>query len=41
MAATAALVFAQSPPGGIEPGTDNSKSYAEWLRGLASDDLDA
>jgi hypothetical protein len=41
MAATAALMFAQSPPGGIKPGTDNSKSYAEWLRRLASDDLDA
>ena len=33
MAAAAALVFAQWPPGGIKPGTDSSKSYAEWLRG--------
>ena len=31
--AAAALVFAQWPPGGIKPGTDSSKSYAEWLRG--------
>jgi hypothetical protein len=31
--ATAALVFAQALPGGVIPGTDNSTSYAEWLRG--------
>ena len=30
--ATAALVFAQALPGGVEPGTDESRSYAEWLR---------
>jgi len=30
--ATAALVFAQALPGGVELGTDNSMSYAEWLR---------
>ena len=29
--ATAALVFAQALPGGVEPGTDQSRSYAEWL----------
>jgi hypothetical protein len=29
--ATAALVFAQAMPGGVEPGTDESRSYAEWL----------
>jgi hypothetical protein len=29
--ATAALVFAQALPGGTELGTDDSKSYAEWL----------
>ena len=30
--ATAALVFAQALPGGVEPGPDESRSYAEWLR---------
>ncbi len=29
--ATAALVFAQALPGGVEPGTDDSRSFAEWL----------
>jgi hypothetical protein len=29
--ATAALVFAQVLPGGVEPGPDDSRSYAEWL----------
>jgi hypothetical protein len=29
--ATAALVFAQALPGGVEPGQDESRSYAEWL----------
>lgn len=29
--ATAALVFAQDMPGGVELSTDNSRSYAEWL----------
>jgi hypothetical protein len=29
--ATAALVFAQALPGGLELGTDNSQSYAQWL----------
>jgi hypothetical protein len=30
--ATAALVFARALPGGVELGTDDSRSYAEWLR---------
>jgi hypothetical protein len=30
--ATAALVFAQALPGGVEPGPDESMSYAKWLR---------
>jgi len=29
--ATAALVFAQALPGGMQPGPDESRSYAEWL----------
>ena len=29
--ATAALVFAQALPGGVEPGPDESRSYARWL----------
>jgi hypothetical protein len=29
--ATAALVFAQALPGGVEPGPDDSRSYAQWL----------
>jgi hypothetical protein len=29
--AAAALVFAQTLPGGAEPGTDDSRSYTEWL----------
>jgi hypothetical protein len=29
--ATAALVFAQPLPGGLEPSPDASRSYAEWL----------
>ncbi len=29
--ATAALVFAQALPGGMEPGPDDSTSYAQWL----------
>jgi hypothetical protein len=29
--ATAALVFAQALPRGVEPGPDESRSYAEWL----------
>ena len=30
--ATAALVFAQALPGGVEFGPDEARSYAEWLR---------
>ena len=30
---TAALVFAQALPGGVELGTDDSQSYAQWLTG--------
>jgi hypothetical protein len=29
--ATVALVFAQALPGGVAPGQDESRSYAEWL----------
>jgi hypothetical protein len=29
--ATAALLFAQPLPGGVEPGPDESRSYAEWF----------
>jgi hypothetical protein len=29
--AAAALVFAQALPGGVEPGLEDSRSYAEWL----------
>ena len=29
--AAAALVFGKTLPGAVEPGTDNSRSYAEWL----------
>ena len=29
--ATAALMFAQALPRGLEPGTDESRSYAQWL----------
>ena len=29
---TAALVFAPALPGSVEPGTDESRSYIEWLR---------
>ena len=32
--ATAALVFAQALPGGMELGADDSQSYAQWLKGL-------
>jgi hypothetical protein len=39
--ATAALVFGQALPGGVEPGPGDSRSYAEWLGqrpGTGSDD---
>jgi hypothetical protein len=29
--ATAALVFAQALPGGVQPGPGDSRSYAQWL----------
>jgi len=29
--ASAALVFAEAPPGGVKVGMDDSRSYAEWL----------
>ena len=29
--ATAALVFAETLPGGVKPGLNDSRSYAEWL----------
>jgi hypothetical protein len=29
--ATAAIVFDQALPGGVEPGPDDSRSYAAWL----------
>jgi hypothetical protein len=32
LAAAAALVFAQALPGGVEPGPEDSSSYAQWLR---------
>jgi hypothetical protein len=39
--ATAALVFDQALPGGRELGPDESRSYAEWLGGLAGTKNDA
>jgi len=41
--ATAALVFTEALPGGMEPGPDDSRSYAEWLcwRPGADSDVDA
>ncbi len=39
--ATAALVFAQALPGGVEPGPDQSRSYAEWLGQWPGTDRDA
>ena len=40
---TAALVFAQALPGDVEPGPEDSRSYAEWLclRLGAGSDADA
>ncbi|MGO9505214.1 MAG: hypothetical protein ACLPUO_27395 [Streptosporangiaceae bacterium] len=29
--ATAALVFTEALPGGVEPGPGDSRSYVEWL----------
>ena len=39
--ATAALVFAETLPGGVEPGTDDSRSYAGWLRQRPGAESDA
>jgi hypothetical protein len=41
--ATAALVFAQALPSGVEPGPGESRSYAEWLGQLpgAGNDVSA
>lgn len=33
--AAAALVFADTPPAGVQFGTDDSRSYADWLRSRA------
>jgi len=41
LAAAAALVFAQAMPGGMEPGTDEARSYAEWLGQRPGADSDA
>ena len=39
--ATAALVFAQALPRGVEPGPDESRSYAQWLGQRPGADTDA
>jgi hypothetical protein len=39
--ATVALVFAQALPGGVEPGPDESRSYAQWLGQRPGTDTDA
>jgi hypothetical protein len=39
--ATAALVFAQALPGGVEPGPDESRSYAQWLSRWPAAESDA
>jgi hypothetical protein len=39
--ATAALVFAQALPGDVEPGPDDSRSYAQWLSHRPGADSDA
>ena len=39
--ATAALVFAHTLPGGVEPGSNESRSYAEWLGQRPGADSDA
>ncbi len=39
--ATAALGFAQALPGGVEPGPDQSRSYAQWLGQWPGTDRDA
>jgi hypothetical protein len=39
--ATAGLVFAQVLPGGVQPGTDQSRSYAQWLGQRPGADTDS
>ena len=39
--ATAALVFTEALPGGMEPSPDNSRSYAQWLGQRPGADNDA
>jgi hypothetical protein len=39
--ATAALVFAQALPAGVQPGPDQSRSYAQWLSQRPGADSDA
>jgi hypothetical protein len=39
--AAAALVFAHALPEGVEPGLDESRSYAQWLGQRPSPDSDA
>ena len=39
--ATAALVFTEALPGGMEPGPDDSRSYAQWLGQRLGADSDA
>jgi hypothetical protein len=39
--ATAALVFAQALPGGLQPGPEESRSYAQWLGQQPGGDADA
>jgi len=39
--ATAVLVFGQALPGGVEPGPDDSRSYAQWLCQRPGADSDA
>jgi hypothetical protein len=36
LAAAAALVFARALPGGVEPGPEDSSSYAQWLGRLSA-----
>jgi hypothetical protein len=37
----AALVFAQALPAGVQPGPDQSRSYAQWLSQRPGADSDA
>src|SRR4029077_10714596 len=39
--ATAALVFARALPAGVQPGPDQSRSYAQWLSQRPGADSDA